>query len=377
MRIVHVHATYWPVIGGLERVVEKLSNRMVKLGHEVCVVTSTYGSKGRPKEEVINGVCIHRVKSLKLYYKATIYPIEFPTKIFREADVVHAHHQSLFVTKMIEKAHRQGTKIIIHIMSVDALDDYPNPIVRIFGSLFYRSLLKRTLKASDLKLVKSYRDMEILKNKYGVEAQYIPDGVDEEFLEIPPMPGSFRERLGLQDPFVIYIGRLHKLKGIHVLIKAMSIVIKEYPRLKAVIVGSGNQKPYRELAKKLGVEKNIVFTGYLDEETKISALDASLALVLPSICNYAEAFSIVTSEAWARGKPVIASAVGEMPYRIKHLVNGLVVPPRDPKALAEAIILIANDEKLAHILGNEGRKNVVTWSEIVKKLIDIYKKAES
>jgi len=377
MKIAHVHVTYRPVIGGLERVVEKLSERMTKLGHEVYVVTSTSGAKERPKEEIINGIYVYRVKSVKLYYKATIYPIEFPAKIFRDVEVVHAHHQSLFTTLMLEKAHKLGVKTVTHIMSVDALDDYPNPIVKILGISFYKLLLKKALEASDIRLVKSYRDMEILKNRYDVEPWYVPDGVDEEFFSLPPMPEVFRKRFGLHEPFIVYVGRLHKLKGVHILIKAMSIVVKEHPRLKAVIIGPGDQEPYRELAEKLGIKKNILFMGYLDEKTKISALDASLALVLPSICSYAEAFSIVTSEAWARGKPVIASAVGEMPYRIKHVVNGLLVPPRDPKALAEAITLITGDEKLARALGREGKKNVITWNEVVAKLLDIYKKASS
>ena len=371
--IVHVHVTYWPVVSGLGRVVEKLAEGTVKLGHEVHVVTSTCGARDRPKNEVVNGVYVHRAKSVKLHYQDVTYLLEYPIEVFRKADIVHAHNQSLFATKIIEKAHEQGTKVAIHIMSVDALNDYPNPIVRFFGPFYASWLLRKALRASDIKLVKSYRDMEILKNKYNVKALYVPDGIDKDFITIPPIPDEFREKFGLQDPFVIYIGRLHPLKGVYVLIKAMSFVAKEHPQLKAVIVGPGNQEPYRKLARKLGIEKNIIFTGYIDERTKISALDASLALVLPSICNYAEAFSIVTSESWARGKPVIASSVGEMPYRVKHVVNGLLVPPRDPKALAEAILLIANDEKLANRLGNEGRKSVVTWDDIVIKLIDIFK----
>jgi glycosyltransferase involved in cell wall biosynthesis len=73
---------------------------------------------------------------------------------------------------------------------------------------------------------------------------------------------------------------------------------------------------------------------------------------------------------WARNKPVIASAIGEMPYRIKHMVNGLFVLPRDPKALAEeAIIMLLNDENLRIKLGREGKKNVLTWSQIALRII--------
>jgi len=116
-----------------------------------------------------------------------------------------------------------------------------------------------------------------------------------------------------------------------------------------------------------------VFLGYVDEKTKIGALDASIALVLPSICNYVEVFSIVISEAWARNKPVIATAVGEIPYRVKHMINGLLIPPKNPQKLAEAIITLLNDENLRTKLGTEGRRNILTWSEIATKIISIYK----
>uniref|UniRef100_A0A7J2U1Z6 Glycosyltransferase family 1 protein n=1 Tax=Ignisphaera aggregans TaxID=334771 RepID=A0A7J2U1Z6_9CREN len=376
MKIVHVHVTYYPVVSGLGIVTQKLAEGMAKLGHEVHVITSTRGAEDRPRYEVLNGVHVHRVRSLKPPYENPTYPLEYPVDVIKHADIIHGHHQSLFATKIVEKAKDLDIPLVMHIMSVDTLNDYPNPIIRLLGPLYEKWLLKKALRVADVKLVKSYRDMEILRSKYGIEAIYVPDGIDKELITLPSMAKEFREKYGIEEPFVIYIGRLHKLKGVHILIKAMSIVSKEIKDLKAVIVGPGNQKPYRRLVEKLGIKDRVLFFGYLDEKTKIAALDASTALVLPSICNYAEAFSLVTSEAWARNKPVIASAVGEMPYRIKHMVNGLLVPPRNSKALAEAIILIASDKNLAMKLGSEGKKNLVTWNEVITKLLQIYTKAK-
>jgi len=83
----------------------------------------------------------------------------------------------------------------------------------------------------------------------------------------------------------------------------------------------------------------------------------------------------VISEAWARSKPVIASAVGEISYRVKHMVNGILVPPKNPQKLAEAMITLLNDENLRTKLGAEGRRNILTWNEIATKIISIYKQA--
>jgi glycosyltransferase involved in cell wall biosynthesis len=71
-------------------------------------------------------------------------------------------------------------------------------------------------------------------------------------------------------------------------------------------------------------------------------------------------------------KPVIASATGEIPYRVKHMINGLVVPPRDPKALAEAITILIQDRGLGEKLGEIGKSGVITWSNVVDMLLKIY-----
>jgi len=372
MRIVHIHPHYWPVVGGLENVVKALAEGMAKLGHEVHVITSTYSAEGRPREEAVNGVHVHRVRSVRLGYPDLTYPLEYPTDLLKSADVVHGHSQnSLFTVKMNEKAKKLGAKTAIHFMAVDALYDHPNPLVRSLGPLYGRQAVLRAIRSSDVKLVKSLRDKEVLKSRYGIDAAYVPDGVDEKLLTTPNKAEEFKAQYNIDGPFVVYVGRLHRLKGIDVLIKAISMAAKEEP-ITAVIIGPGDQKPYRELADRLGVGRNVVFTGFVSEEVKIGALDASTALVLPSVSNYVEAFSLAITEAWARGKPVAASAVGEVPHRVRHMVNGLLVPPRNPKALADAILQLTRDRKLGEKLGAEGRKGVTTWNKVIEELLKLY-----
>jgi len=353
-------------------VVKALAEGMIRLGHEVHVITSTYGADGRPREEVVNGVHVHRVRSIRLGYPDLTYPLEYPIDLLKNADVVHGHSQnSLFTVKIIEKAKELGVKTAMHFMAVDALSDHPNSLVRLLGPLYGRWAMLRTIRSSDVRLVKSLRDEEVLKGRYGIDTIYVPDGVDEELLSMPNKAEEFKAKYSINEPFVVYVGRLHRLKGIDVLIRAISIATKEEP-ITAVIVGPGDQRPYRELASRLGVGRNVVFTGFVSEEVKISALDASTALVLPSISNYVEVFSLAITEAWARGKPVVASAVGEIPYRVRHMVNGLLVPPRNPKTLTDAILLLVRDKELSRKLGTEGKGNVVTWNKIIDKLLKLY-----
>jgi len=372
MKIVHIHHHYWPVVGGLENVVKALAEGMARLGHEVHVITSTYGAGGRPREEVVNGVHVHRVRSVRLGYPDLTYPLEYPSDLLKSADVVHGHSQnSLFTVKMVEKAKELGAKTAIHFMAVDALDDHPNPLIRWLGPLYGKQAVLRAIRSSDVKLVKSLRDKEILKSRYGIDAAYVPDGVDEKLLTAPNKAEEFKAKYNIDGPFVVYVGRLHRLKGVDVLIKAISIAAREEP-ITAVIIGPGDQRPYRELADRLAVGRNVVFTGFVSEEVKIGALDASTALVLPSISNYVEAFSLAITEAWARGRPVVASAVGEIPYRVRHMVNGLLVPPKNPKALADAILQLIRDRRLGEKLGAEGRERVTTWGKVIEELLKLY-----
>ncbi|MGB9622245.1 MAG: glycosyltransferase family 4 protein [Candidatus Bathyarchaeia archaeon] len=373
MNIVHICCHYWPVVGGLESVVKALAEGMAKLGHEVHVITSTYGVANRPKEEFINGVYIHRIKSIRVNYPDLTYPTEIPKSVLRNADVVHGHSQnSLFTVRIVEEAKKLGAKTVMHFMAVDAFRDSPDRLVRLLAPYYGIWTVRKAIKVSDVKLVKSFRDMRVLERRYGVKVEYVPDGVDEELLRKPNMAEEFRRKYSIWDPFVVYMGRLHRLKGIDVLIKALAIAMREEPRLKALIVGPCDQRPYRELANRLGIVDKVLFTGFVDENTKIGAIDASIGLVLPSISNYVEVFSLAITEAWTRGKPVIASAVGEIPYRVKNMVNGLLVPPRDPKALAQAILLLAHDKKLGQRLGEEGRSNVTTWNQVIDKLLKVY-----
>ncbi|GGI84287.1 glycosyl transferase [Vulcanisaeta souniana JCM 11219] len=353
-----------------------LAEEQVKLGHEVHVITSTYGAEDRPRKEVINGVHVHRIKATRLMgYPDLTYPLEHPD-VLKDADVVHGHSQnSLFTMKILEHAKKQGVKTAIHFMAVDALNDHPNLVVKLLGSKYSSTMTRRAIKEFDIYMARSLRDKELLMNRYGVRyVHYVPDGVNDELLNMEYLGDWFRKSRNITSDYVLYIGRLHPLKGINYLIRAMKIVSNEIKDSSLIIIGPGDQRPYIDLANRLGIRDKVLFLGYVNDREKIGALDASTALVLPSICNYVEVYSMVISEAWARQKPVIATAVGGIPYRVKNMENGILVPPKDTKALATAIITLLTNKELARKLGARGRENVNSWNQIAKEVLKLYEK---
>jgi glycosyltransferase involved in cell wall biosynthesis len=373
MRIAHVVHSYFPRVGGIERAVQYLAEEQAKLGHEVTVITSNVDVAGSPKEETINGVNVVRLRSRKLLYNDLTMPIERPP--VEGVDIVHAHSQnSLFSVTVAEKLKdRVHGKVVFHFMAVEAFRDHPNFFIRRLAPHYGRRNTRKALEIADLPLVRSIRDLEILRGKYGVEAKYLPDAVpDYYFTAEKADPDEFRKKFGIkQEKIFLFIGRLHKLKGPHILVKALKYVGED---VAAVFIGpdGGYLRETLDLAGRIGVKNRVYMLGYVNEETKIKALDSAIALVLPSLADHVEVYSLVVSEAWARGKPVIASRVGEIPYRIRQYVNGVLVNPSDPKALAEAMLKVAHDDELAREMEKNGRKEVFSWREIAAKSIQLY-----
>jgi len=373
MRIAHLVHTYYPRLGGIERAVQYLAEEQVKLGHEVTVITSDVGLDNIAKEEVIGGVKVIRIRSMKLLYNDLIMPLEEPQ--VKYVDIVHAHSQnSLFSVIMAEKLKKKlHMKVAFHFMAVNTFRDHPSMFVKVLGPYYGRRNVNRALKISDLILVRSIRDLEILKKAYGVTATYLPDAVPDYYFTVKKGdPDEFRARFGIkQEKIFLFIGRVHKLKGPHILVKALKYVDGN---VAAVFIGpdGGYLKETLNLAEKIGVRDKVYMLGFVDEETKIHAFDSAVALVLPSIADYVEVYPMVISEAWAREKPVIGSNVGGIPYRINHGLNGLLVNPSDPKALAEAMKRLANDKELAIKMGKQGKTSVLTWSDVALKSIELY-----
>jgi glycosyltransferase involved in cell wall biosynthesis len=373
MRIAHVVHSYFPRIGGIERAVQYLAEEQVKLGNDVMVVSSNIGVIG-PREEIIGGVNVIRLKSRRLLYNDLILPFEEP--YIKDIDIIHAHSQnslfSITVSKRLKiKAHG---KVVFHLMAIDAFKDHPNIFVRLIAPYYGRRNTRTALEIADLLLVRSIRDSEILRKRYNVEAEYLPDAVpDYYFTAEKSDPDRFREKFGIkQEKFFLFIGRMHKLKGPQVLVRALKYVDED---IAAVFIGpdGGYLRKTMNLAEKIDVTRRVYYLGYVDEKTKVEALDSATALALPSLADYVEVYPMVISEAWAREKPVIASSVGGIPNRVKHGINGLLVNPSDPRMLAEAMLKLASEEGLAEEIGRNGRKEVLSWREVAEKSIQLYK----
>jgi glycosyltransferase involved in cell wall biosynthesis len=192
----------------------------------------------------------------------------------------------------------------------------------------------------------------------GASFTVIPNGVDLARFDLPLAACALRREFGIPGgaPVLGVVARLEPEKGHRYLIEAMPAILRGAPETWLVIVGEGSlDASLRGLAASLlgPAARRIVFTGRREDVAAITAeIDVA---VLPSL---REAQGISILEAMARRKPVVASAVGGIPEVLTNGLHGLLVPPADPLALAEACIRLACSPSLRSRMGEAGRATV-------------------
>jgi glycosyltransferase involved in cell wall biosynthesis len=171
------------------------------------------------------------------------------------------------------------------------------------------------------------------------------------------------------------VRRLVYKNGLDTLIESIPLLKPDYPNLLFVIAGKGPSRKFIEdRIKDLGIEANIKLTGFVPDRLLPVYYDSADYFILPSASG--EGLPLVLLEAMACGLPVIATAVGGTPEIIRHMKNGVLVPPRNPEAMADALSKLLSEE-LGPSIGEEARKTVeknFSWENNVRQLQEIYNK---
>jgi glycosyltransferase involved in cell wall biosynthesis len=207
-----------------------------------------------------------------------------------------------------------------------------------------------------------------------VPVELIHNGVDLARYDLTEACCTLPEEYGFAEgtPLVGVVARLEPEKGHATLLEAWPKVLARVPDARLLVVGEGSlADQLHEQAEQLGImgeacegdrcvgtrharpDAKVVFTGRRDDVPSVTAaLDVA---VLPS---YREALGLAILEAMALARPVVATEVGGIPEMVEHGVTGLLVPPRDPGALADAIARLLTDHPFADVLGRNGHRLV-------------------
>lgn len=164
------------------------------------------------------------------------------------------------------------------------------------------------------------------------------------------------------EPLLGAIGRFVWQKGLEQLICAAPEILAALPNAWFLVVGEGPLRSnLQALARELNISDRIIFTGFRSDIREIlSSLDI---LVIPSLL---EGFPLITLEAMAMAKPIVATQVAGINEQISNGVEGILVPPKDPKALGAAVLSLLQDRKLASRLGAAARNRVESCFSVEK-----------
>jgi len=195
----------------------------------------------------------------------------------------------------------------------------------------------------------------------------IPFGVDTDVFK----PARLEERS--EECEILYAGSLYPLKGVHDLIRAIANVRKHGLKANLTIVGEGQQKEALiALTRALGVEEHVKFEGFVPYSNMPSYYKRSDVFCFPTL---GEPFGKAVIEAMACGKPVIATNAGGPAEIIQDEVDGILVPPSNPEAIALQITRLIEDKNERRRLGERARETAVnrfSWSTIAEKYHQLY-----
>ncbi len=209
----------------------------------------------------------------------------------------------------------------------------------------------------------------------------IPYGINPgEFRPDAAARAHVRAELGLaaDEPLVLGLGRMVYKKGFGVLLEAWPRVLEAWPRALLVLAGYGDLREHLEQqAHDLGIAARVRFPGQLERPRAAAYVAAADVFALPIVRDQgADGLPNTLLEAMGAGRAIVASRVAGVPDVITSGEHGLIVPDRDPPALADAICRLLNDRALAEQLGRAARQRVeteLTWEQTAAQFEQVYR----
>ena len=384
MNILHIAHTFAPCFsaGGVVNSSYQIAKKQVENGHNVHVYTTdscTERLKFENNNNVdIDGIKVHYFKNVSNSFKNKV-TIDTPVSLIRylkktvnDFDIVHIHEHrhSLAIA-----AHRYAKKNSVPYVLQSHGSVLPffqkEGLKEIFDKMWGFDILH------DAGMV--FAQTEVEKDQYlkmGVDESkiaLIPLGINlNEYRELPSK-GKFRRQYGIDEneKLLLFLGRIHKIKGLDLLVEALSMI--DSSNVKLAIIGEdyGFLDDVKTLIQQYGLEDKVIFTGVLVGEKKKEALVDCDIFVIPS--RY-ESFGISTLEAMACAKPIVMTKNNH----IHNWINNNTGLTCDFKAneLGDCITRLLNDDKLCVEFGKTGEELIrqkYNWDNIEQEMEEVYK----
>lgn len=361
--------------GGAQRYVYDLATNIPREIFEPVVI---FGGEGELKEKLLNKnirfMSIPRLnRDISLF--DDFYVFFKLLKIFSEErpDIVHLNSSKIGGLGALAGRLTGVPKIIFTAHGWPFKEDRPW-----WQRIFIKFISWLTVALSHITITVSKKDFSdspsffLNKNKL----RFIHNGAENrvvEFRDNARRALSLKDKLSLSRVAIGTIAELHKNKGLSYAVKSAKILADDKVNATFVIIGEGEErKKIEEMIAMKNLKKDVVLLGKRSDAAKFL-----LAFDIFFLSSIKEGLPYVLLEAGAAGLPVVATEVGGTPEIIDHMKNGILVPPKNPKAMAEAIkFLIDNPEKRKEF-GEKLKEKIekeFKLETMVKKTVDIYSK---
>jgi rhamnosyl/mannosyltransferase len=361
INILHLYKDYYPVLGGIENTIKILAEGHVRAGHRVTVLACSPAP--RTLLETRNGVDI--IKAGRITTAASM-PISLrqPLALARlDPDVIHVH-SPYPLGELSAWLLKPRTPLVL---------THHSDVVRQQGWLrIYGPLLRRVLRSADRIMATSPRYIESSPWLQAVQDKcvVVPLGVDHQRFSPPETPFA-------GPPTLLFVGQLRYYKGLDTLLRALV----DLPDVHLKAAGSGPMRhAWEALAGDLAIAQRVRFLGRVPEADLPTVYQQAHLFVLPANAR-AEAFGMVLLEAMASGLPCISTELGTgTSWVVRDGQTGLVVPPKQPQALAQAIDRLLSDAELRQRMGQAGRARVeaeFTHQRMIDRVERVYQEVLS
>jgi len=373
--------------GGMERYVYYFSKHLVKHGIRVILLTSLLSKLNNNTNNIIddfNNIILKLISPRvnesnrflrPLYYRLFLKNVsKYLMHLNDKISIVHS-----FGLCPIEYLKLNSRKKVI--LQPFGNEEFKNRDKEFIFKKIYLDITVRNCKMFCAKMVDAIasegnQQTKEIMQLFRVSREkifYLPDGVDlDEIEEYITNVEITREDYNLQDADLVLmnVNRLEPNKGVPYLIEALKILNKEL-NVKLILVGTGSEeKKIINLIKSLNLEDKVIHFKNIPDKVMFQLYTLADISVTPTLY---EGLPLVILEAMACGKPIVASNVSEVPQVVRDGLNGFVVPPKNPKAIAHKILEIY-DKNLFGKMGKASKRIVkdYDWKNIAKMAIKKY-----
>ena len=386
MKILMLTWEYPPrIVGGIARVVNDLSKRLIKDGHDVYVITYKEGNV--PYYENDKGVHVYRVDNYMINannfidwtMQLNFNMISKATEIINKEgkfDVIHAHDWLVaYAAKTLKDSFGIPLVSTIHATEAGRNSGIHTPEQKYVNDTEWMLTYESSEVIVNSKFMKN--DLQRLFGLPYEKINVVPNGINTTAYNGIEKDYDFRRKYAMDnEKIILFMGRLVYEKGVQHLISAMPKILAGYHDAKLIIAGKGGMiDELKSQVNAMGLGNKVYFTGYLNAKQVSKMYKCADVSVFPS--TY-EPFGIVALEAMLAGVPTVVSDVGGLNEIVEHRVDGMKSYAGNPNSLADSILELLLNPELCDKITKKAKqkvKNEYNWAKIAQDTYFTYEKA--